>query len=125
MFIPFLLPFMSLAKNFALLLGAVLTIVGILGFVLPSPLLGYFEVDTIHNVIHILSGVIGLWAAMSGPSAAKTYLIVFGLVYGLVAVLGFMNGENVLNLIGVNAADNWLHTVIAAACLVIGASAKR
>lgn len=116
---------MSFAKNFTLLLGAVLLIVGVLGFLLPSPLLGFFEVDTVHNIVHIASGAIGLWAAMSGPNAAKMFLIVFGVVYGVVAALGFLTASPILGLLHVNAADNWLHTVIAVACLYVGVSAKQ
>lgn len=116
---------MSLAKNFAMLLGAVLTIVGILGFIMPSPLLGLFEVDMVHNVVHIASGLIGLWAAMSGPNAAKMYLIVFGIVYGVVAALGFLTASPILGLLHVNGHDNWLHAVIAVACLYVGVTAKK
>ncbi len=110
------------AKNAALLLGAVLTVVGILGFVLPSPLLGLFEVDMNHNIVHIVSGVIGLWCAMSGPSASKTFLLAFGVVYALVAVLGFVTASPILGLIHVNAQDNWLHVLIAIYSLYFGSS---
>lgn len=112
------------AKNAALLLGAVLTVVGILGFVMPSPLLGIFATDTNHNIVHLLSGVIGLWCAMSSPSASKTFLMVFGVVYALVAVLGFVTASPLLGLITVNSADNWLHVVIALYSLYFGSTSK-
>ncbi len=108
----------TLVKPFTWILGVVLLLVGILGFVLPSPLLGLFEVDTMHNVVHILSGVVGLWAASTGYQYSRLFLMVFGLVYALVAVLGFMGGS-ILGLFTVNTPDNYLHAAIAAACLVV------
>lgn len=112
------------AKNATLLLGAVLAIVGVLGFLMESPLLGYFEVDTTHNVVHLASGLIGLWCAMSGPSASKMFLVVFGVVYALVAVLGFTMASPLLGILHVNAADNWLHALIAVYSLYFGSTAK-
>lgn len=106
-----------LVKPLTWVLGIVLLVVGVLGFVLPSPLLGLFEVDTIHNIVHILSGVVGLWAASTGYQYSRLFLMIFGLVYALVAVLGFMSGS-VLGLFVVNAFDNYLHAAIGAVCLI-------
>ncbi len=106
-----------LVKPLTWILGLVLLLVGIIGFFMPSPLFGLFDVDTTHNVVHILSGVVGLWAASTGYQYSRLFLMVFGLVYGLVAVLGFMSGS-VLGLFMVNMNDNYLHAAIAAVCLV-------
>lgn len=98
----------NVVKPVTMLLGAVLLIVGILGFFMSSPLLGIFAVDPLHNIIHIASGVIGL--AVAGNMAyARVYLIVFGLVYLLVAAVGYVQQTTVLGLIAVNMADNYLH----------------
>lgn len=107
-------------KTLTWILGAVLLVVGILGFVMPSPLLGLFEVDTVHNIVHILSGAIGLWAASTGYQYSRLFLIVFGLVYALVTVLGFTMASPLLGLISVNMYDNYLHAAIAAVCLIVG-----
>jgi hypothetical protein len=119
----------TLVKPLTFILGAVLLVVGIAGFVsalVPGGmLLGLFEVNTIHNVIHILSGVVALWAASSGHAYARMYLIVFGLVYGLVAILGFAMDGNVLGLFHANMYDNYLHTAIAVACLAVGFGSKK
>ena len=110
----------KLGQSFCRLLSIVLLLIGILGFVMPSPLLGYFEVDTLHNIIHLVSGLIGLWAASKGASASRTFLLVFGIIYGLVTVLGFVMGGSVLGLFTVNMADNYLHAAIAVLSLGIG-----
>lgn len=114
----------SLVKTVTWLLGIVLLLVGLLGFV-NDPVLGLFEVDTVHNWVHILSGVVGLIAVSSGQSYARLYLIVFGIVYALVTVLGFVKGGDILGLFTVNQADNYLHAAIALVCLAVGFGGKK
>lgn len=111
-------------KMLTWILGIVLLAIGLLGFV-NDPVLGLFEVDTIHNIIHILSGVIAIIAVMSGESYARLFLIVFGVVYGLVAVLGFAMNGDILGIFSTNRADDYLHTAIALACLAVGFGNKK
>lgn len=112
-----------MAKIYAQVLGAVLTLVGILGFVPAltpgNNLLGIFAVDPIHNVIHLASGIVGLAIGFGAARYSKWYAGVFGAVYALVTVVGFVQGSTVLGLITVNAADNFLHLAIAAASLIV------
>lgn len=112
-----------LVKPLTWILGVVLTLVGVAGFFTDGMLL-MFEVSALHNAIHILSGLVALWAAGTSHDYARSYLMIFGIVYGLVAVIGFTMGGSVLGLFMVNAADNYLHTVIAAACLIVGFGGK-
>ncbi len=108
-------------KKLANLFGVIFVLIGALGFVpgitSDGHLLGIFEVDTVHNLIHLLSGILAF--AMAGK-AAKKYFQIFGIVYLLVTILGFMQGDNVLGLIGVNGADNILHLVISLLAIWIG-----
>lgn len=111
-------------KTFAWIFGVVFILIGILGFV-PAlnpggMLLGIFEINGFHNMVHILSGIVAIIAAMSGTYYAKLYFIIFGIVYGLVTVLGFLTGNGLFGLIPVNMADNLLHLVIAASSLYLG-----
>jgi hypothetical protein len=114
-------------KTLAWVFGIVFLAVGVLGYVpgitQDGMLLGIFEVDGLHNIIHILSGLAAV-AAAYGLYAPRLYFQVFGAVYGLVAVLGFVQGDTVMGLIMVNMADNLLHVVIAAAALYIGFGMK-
>ena len=114
----------SLVKQLTWILGSVLTLVGIAGFITGSPLL-IFQIDTLHNSIHLLSGIIALVAASSGESYSRLYLIIFGIVYGLVTIIGFITGGSVLGLITVNTADNYLHAAITIACLGVGLTAGK
>lgn len=106
-------------KTILTILGIVFLAIGVIGFV-NNPLLGIFEVDALHNIIHILSGALALLAVSMGASAMRTFSRIFGIVYGLVAVLGFVSGDNVLGLIMVNTADNVLHLVLAVVFLYLG-----
>lgn len=84
-------------------------------------LLGIFRVDTLHNLIHLLSGAAALAAAYTSARASRLYFQVFGIVYGLVTLLGLMSGEsNILGLVANNMADVVLHAAITAGALYFG-----
>lgn len=112
-----------LVKPLTGILGLVLTIAGIAGFFTAGSLLG-FEVDTTHNVVHLLSGLVALWAFNNSQAYSRMYLIIFGLVYGVVTLLGFFMGGDILGLFRVNDADNYLHLAIAAASLIVGLGSR-
>jgi hypothetical protein len=110
------------ASKLATVFGIVFIAIGILGFVpgittADGRLLGIFQVDAIHNVVHLLSGIVALLMAAKAP---KTYFKVFGIVYLLVTILGFVQQDTILGLFTINMADNILHLVIAATALYIG-----
>lgn len=111
-------------QKLAWVFAIVFLAVGVLGFVpgitSGGHLLGIFEVDALHNSIHLLSGIVAAIAAMSSAAYSRLYFKVFGGVYALVAIVGLVQGNSVLGLIGVNMADNLLHIVIAGAALAIG-----
>lgn len=109
-----------LVKPLTGILGLVLTLVGIAGFFVSNGMLLFFEVDTLNNVIHIASGLVGLFCFNSSQSMSRTFLIVFGLVYAVVAIVGFTMGGDILGLFHANTADNYLHLAIGAVSLVVG-----
>lgn len=116
-------------KTLANVFGWVFLLIGILGFVPgvtnDGMLLGIFHVDAIHNIVHLLSGALALYAGMQSGMAAQTYFRIFGVVYALVAILGFVAGDGkVLGIMANNSADNWLHVVIALVALYAGFMAK-
>ncbi len=111
-----------MVRPFSTILGIVLILIGIAGFFVDGNLL-WFQVDTIHNIVHLGSGVVALLAASMGSSYARLYLIIFGAVYGLVAIIGVISGS-IVGLFEVNTPDNLLHTVIAASSLTMGLSAR-
>ena len=113
----------SPAQAYCLLAGLALLVAGIAGFFVDSgfdtgggidgdALIG-FEVNGFHDLVHVLSGIV-LLAAASRRGAAKVVALLFGLTYGAVAIIGLADGDTVLGLIPVNAADNILHIALAA-----------
>jgi hypothetical protein len=112
-----------MAKTLVMVLGVVFVLVGVLGF-FNDPVLGLFEVDTVHNLVHLLSGIAAIALASMGESYAKTYARVFGLVYGLVTVLGFVMGteDKLLGLMQMNGNDNYLHLLLTVVLLFVGFS---
>lgn len=118
-----------MVKTASLIFGIVFLAIGVLGFV-PAltpdgMLLGIFHVDAVHNIIHLASGAAALLAA-SSTSYARLYFRIFGVVYAIVAVGGFLPflqfGEDMklLGLTHMNMADNLLHVVLAAGSLYFG-----
>jgi hypothetical protein len=112
-------------KTAAVAFGIVFLLIGILGFVPAAAphgmLLGIFHVNAAHNAVHLLSGIVALACGLTSASASRMYFRVFGVVYGLVAVLGLVQGEGeLLGLIANNMADVWLHVAISVAALVLG-----
>src|SRR5829696_66115 len=117
------------AQWYCLLAGLSLLLAGILGFFSDSSFdtgsnvqgdsfLG-FEVNAIHNLIHVASGLV-LLAASPKRASARAVALGFGLVYGLVAIIGLIDGNDVLGLIPINSADNVLHIALSALGVLTG-----
>ncbi len=113
----------SPASLYAGLIGAVLLVAGIIGFFYSSSfgspgevdaVIGVLDVNAWHNIVHILSGVLGLLAFRAGAQASRTYALVFGLVYIVVAIWGLIlgNHESILGFLPVNTEDNILHVIL-------------
>src|SRR4051812_35053534 len=117
------------AQWYCLLAGVALLAAGIFGFFADSSFdtgnnvsggsfLG-FEVNGIHNLIHVASGLLLLVGSRTRASA-RLVAIVFGVTYGIVALIGLIDGADVLGLIPINGADNVLHVLLALLGIVAG-----
>jgi Domain of unknown function (DUF4383) len=81
-----------MAKTIATILGVVFILVGIIGFISPG-FLGT-HLSTTHNLVHLISGAVALYFGLAGTlAAARTFDIVFGIVYALLGVCGFLLGS--------------------------------
>lgn len=113
-----------MARTFAMVLGVVMLLVGILGYVLNPTgglLLGIFAVNAPHNAIHLVTGIAGLAAAFMGW--ARLFCQAFGVIYLLVGVLGLVATDGSGMLLGMvhnNMADNVLHLAIGGAAAFVG-----
>jgi Domain of unknown function (DUF4383) len=81
-----------MAKTIATILGVAFILVGIIGFVSPG-FLGT-HLSTTHNLVHLISGAVALYFGLAGTlAAARTFDIVFGIVYALLGICGFLLGS--------------------------------
>jgi hypothetical protein len=117
----------------ATIFGVVYLLVGLLGFAVTGfsdfagtegDTLIFFDVNPLHNIVHL--GIGGLLLAASRTVAsARAANTGVGAVYLLVGVLGlFLVGED-LNILALNSADNVLHFASAIVLLGVGLGADR
>jgi hypothetical protein len=128
------------ARTFAMILGVVFVFVGLIGFcpffnrhhmddtqdlIVTGPgtghLLGLFHVNVLHNLVHLLFGVLGI--AMARTGRAVLYCRIVAIAYGVLAVLGMIPTANIwhtFGLIPIEYHDVWLHALIALAAAVFG-----
>ena len=110
----------SPARLYAVLVGGVLVVAGIIGFFYSASfgapgkvdaVFGILNVNAWHNIFHIATGALGLAAA---GYAARTYALGLGAVYVVLAIYGFILGDggNLLGFIPVNTEDNFLHLIL-------------
>jgi hypothetical protein len=124
-------------QSLAALVGVVFLLVGVLGFVpgitthysdlsfaghgSGAKLLGIFQVSILHNIVHLLFGVVGLALARTADGA-RTYFLGGGSVYIVLWVVGLAGAAN---WIPANTADNWLHFGLGAGMILLGLVAGR
>ena len=115
-----------MAKTLCKIAGAALVLAGIAGFV-KGDLLG-MHLTGIHNVIHLLTGAIALYLGLAGSgSAAKTFCQVFGVIYLLLGVVGFLAPHVIAQIIGADMAmgssmtpDNIVHLLVGGVFVIVG-----
>ncbi|MGY1705300.1 DUF4383 domain-containing protein [Geodermatophilus sp. SYSU D00697] len=119
---------MTWPQMLALAFGAIYLIVGIIGFFITGfegffahdtgkTLLG-FEINGMHNVVHIVIGVAGLLLART-LAGARTYGWLLAVGYGAAFIYGLIAIGETWDFLSINAADNVLHILTAVVGLVI------
>jgi hypothetical protein len=118
-----------MAKTVCKILGVVLLIVGVCGFVLPH-LLGA-HLSPAHNAVHIVSGLIALYFGFARSlSAAKTFALIFGVVYLALGILGMALGTGsdrmwMLGPLELGQSDHGIHILLGVIFLAGGLFTKR
>ena len=114
-----------MAKKFAVVLGVIFVLMGILGFI-SNPLIGamgLFMTNSLLNVVYLVIGVVLLIVAFSAPAASALWLKIFGVIVLILTVLGFLmiaGGGSLFGLLTMNSADHWLHLVLGIILLIGG-----
>jgi hypothetical protein len=117
-----------MANRVATILGIGFLLVGIIGFVAPG-ILG-MHLTLAHNIVHLLTGAVSLWLGLKGtPGAAKNFCIVFGAVYLLLGIAGFVAGEGADKMLTIipdqlmfGRMDHIVHILLGAIYLIGGFS---
>ena len=112
----------------SLAFGAVYLLVGIVGFFITGfddffahnteERLLFFEINGMHNVVHILIGIAGLVLGRT-LAGARTYGWLLAVGYGAAFVYGLIAIGKEWDFLSINGADNVLHIATALVGLVI------
>ncbi|OKI49905.1 DUF4383 domain-containing protein [Micromonospora sp. CB01531] len=120
----------------ALLVAAVFVLIGVLGFIpgvtehsgdlafaghhSQAKLFYLFQVSILHNLIHLVFGLVGLVLARR-VGGARLFLAGGGAVYLVIWLYGFgVDRESSANFVPFNDADNWLHLFLGFGMLLLG-----
>jgi hypothetical protein len=118
-------------------LGIIYLLDGIYGFFLTSDtgfastsgpkVFDLFEVNPLHNLVHVAIGIALLTAGLVSARAAKAGNTILGALFLLVGVVGLLlsSGNNPLNVLAINGADNVLNFATAVVLLVVGIGADQ
>ena len=105
--------------------GALLVVVGLLGFAAPG-FMG-MHLSALHNVLLLSSGAVAIYFGLRAtPAAARAFCLVFGMLYGLLGMAGFVAGGMDFALTIIPGAlvlgpmDHLFHLILGATFLVVG-----
>ncbi|HEV2014165.1 MAG TPA: DUF4383 domain-containing protein [Candidatus Dormibacteraeota bacterium] len=120
----------STVQTVALIFGAIYLAAGILGFFpflggsdtqTSRALLGLFNVNLLHNLVHVVIGIAGL-AAASSLANSRTFCQVVGVILLLLGVIGIFVASP-LGLLYIGGLDIALHLVTGAVLAYFGFAA--
>lgn len=131
---------MKPTQKFALIVGIFFFLCGVMGFIpafVKAPtvtpdmaglgytsgygyLLGLFPINVLHNVVHLVVGLLGIFASIALDSS-RLYSGLLGIFYGVLTLMGlFPATQSTLGLIPIFGNDVWLHAVTAAIAVYFG-----
>ena len=85
-----------------------------------AELLGLFQVSILHNIVHLLFGVVGLVLSRTWEGA-RNFLIGGGLIYLLLGIYdAIVKQESSANFLPTNNGDMWLHLALGAGMIALG-----
>ena len=121
----------SVNSTVAAVFGAVYTLVGLAGFFVSetfaatddNTLLG-FEVNHLHNIVHLLIGLALLGASRRTETARRLNLLIGG-TYVVLGIIGWFIQDTAANIIALNAPDHVLHLVSGALLVAVAVAADK
>ena len=125
----------SANRVIGLIFGAIYIVIGLVGFTATTGigffatngglLIGLFEVNLAHNLLHLLIGVALFIAALAGPKLSALANSGVGAVFLLLGLAGLFLVDSQFNFLALNVADNVLHFGSAAVLLAAGLGALK
>jgi hypothetical protein len=119
----------------ATIFGAVYLLLGLLGFAATGGVgfvatdgglfLGTFELNPLHNVVHLLIGAALLIAGLTSVRAARDVNSIVGAACLVLGILGLFILNSPANILAVNGWDNVLHFASAVVLLAVGLAADK
>ena len=121
----------SVNSTIAAVFGAVYTLVGLAGFFVSdtfaatddNTLLG-FEVNHLHNIVHLLIGLALLGASRRTESARRLNLLIGG-TYVVLGIIGWFIQDTAVNVIALNEPDHLLHLASGAVLVAVALGADK
>ena len=112
-------------KLSALICGILLIVIGVFGFipemVTHGLLFDFFHTNTTDNVVHVISGCLGVLCGLIGKRISRIFLQTGAIFYAVLAVLGFYFGDRCIwGVFASNFPDAFLHAFIASLLLFLG-----
>lgn len=109
-------------RYFSIIFGLAFLFLGVMGympfFVQDGHLFGLLEANSLLNAVHIVTGLIALLASTEA-AYAKLYLQIIGIIYALLAAIGFWQAGDLM-VMHASRPDNLLHAVFAFIALLVG-----
>lgn len=108
----------SPSRTFATIFGWVYLAVGAIGFALTGfsgfaategPVLIFFEINPLHNIVHLLIGAVLVVAGRNSESVARGVVATIASTYLVVGIVGFFILDSAVNILAINQPDNFLH----------------
>jgi hypothetical protein len=105
--------------------GALLAVVGLLGFIAPG-FMG-MHLSAAHNILFLLSGALAIYFGLiAAQTAARTFCLLFGAVYSLFGLAGFVAGgagytfTMIPGSLVLGTMDHLVHLILGAVFLSVG-----
>jgi hypothetical protein len=116
-----------LARLWLQLAGVILIVVGVLGF-FPNPIVGatgLVQTDNVHNVVHVLTGLLAFGLLYGMRNDVGTATILFGALYAVVFIATVIS-PNLFGIfsVPVNTVDHVIHIGLAVVSLALGYMAR-
>jgi hypothetical protein len=118
------------AQTYAAIVGLFLLVLGILSLVIESVSFGtigsvvaqpqflIWSVSGWTTILWIVMGALGL-LAMARLDAARRYAMFAGVLFAVIAIWGFIDGNNVVGLVAADTTNNITHAIIGGLGLLV------